>query len=151
MHGGKLALQSPRSAKIHSTEKWTSVFIIFTSIYCRAHVSRFQQLLKYMHLVRLASSRCAVGNMGWKNYDEQFRLRKVSDPSSSWGVVDTELWLLYIGGGNTNTTSQLAGSGGISLTFEFEMLLLQLHWQLFSLGLSFRSFLFELWEDSSFN
>lgn len=70
MHDGKLALQSPRSAKIHSTEKWTSVFIIFTSIYCRAHVSRFQQLLKYMHLVRLASSRCAVDNMGWKNYDD---------------------------------------------------------------------------------
>lgn len=44
----------------------------------------------------------------------QFRLRKVSDPSSSWRVVDTELWLLYIGGGNTNTTSQLGGSASHS-------------------------------------
>jgi len=112
MHDGKLALQSHRTAKIHSIDQWTSVFLIFTSIYCRVHVSRFQELLKYMHLVRLASSRYVVGNMGWKNYDEQFRLRKVSDPSNSWGVVDTELWLLYIGSGNINTTSQFAGSRG---------------------------------------
>jgi hypothetical protein len=51
-----------------------------------------------------------LGNMDWNNYDEHFSLRKVSDPSSSWGVVDTELCLLYIGSGNINTISQLAGS-----------------------------------------
>jgi hypothetical protein len=59
MHDGQLALQSLRSAQIHSIDQWTSIFILFTSIYCHVHVSRFQELLKYMHLVRLAFSRCA--------------------------------------------------------------------------------------------
>lgn len=29
-------------------------------------------------------------------YDEQFRLRMARDPSSSWAVVDPELWLIYM-------------------------------------------------------
>ena len=30
------------------------------------------------------------------NYDEQYRLRKATSPSSSWGVVDVELWMLCV-------------------------------------------------------
>jgi hypothetical protein len=29
-------------------------------------------------------------------YDEQFRLKKSKNPSSSWGVIDNELWLIYL-------------------------------------------------------
>ena len=54
----------------------------------------FQDLLKYMQSVRLGSKRC-VG-LGWKAYDEQFRLRKVQGPTSSWAAIDTELWLLLM-------------------------------------------------------
>jgi hypothetical protein len=32
----------------------------------------------------------------WVNYDEQYRLRKATSPSSSWGVVDMELWMLCV-------------------------------------------------------
>ena len=45
-------------------------------------------------MVRLGASRCA--NLGWKMYDEQFRLRKTQDPACSWSLVDYELWLIYM-------------------------------------------------------
>ncbi|VDI64654.1 Hypothetical predicted protein [Mytilus galloprovincialis] len=34
--------------------------------------------------------------LGWKLYDEQFRLRRSQEPAGSWSVIDTELWLLYM-------------------------------------------------------
>ncbi|CAG2243366.1 unnamed protein product [Mytilus edulis] len=46
-----------------------------------------------MHSIRLGAKRCALG---WKSYDEQFRLRMSQDPAGSWAVVDPELWLLYM-------------------------------------------------------
>ncbi|CAG2224906.1 unnamed protein product [Mytilus edulis] len=39
--------------------------------------------------------------MGWKNYDEQYRLRKAHEPSSLWSNIDNELWLLYMQPVNT--------------------------------------------------
>ena len=47
-----------------------------------------------MHTVRMAASRDYP--QGWVNYDEQYRLRKALSPSSSWGVVDMELWMLCV-------------------------------------------------------
>ena len=47
-----------------------------------------------MHTVRMAASRGYF--LGWVNYDEQYRLRKATSPSSSWGVVDMELWMLCV-------------------------------------------------------
>jgi hypothetical protein len=35
-------------------------------------------------------------SLGWVNYDEQYRLRKATSPSSSCGVVDMELWMLCV-------------------------------------------------------
>lgn len=102
IHEGKLVLQAPPNrSKIHSVEQWTTAFILFTSIYCKAHPQRLQELLKYMHTVRLCASRC-YQNQGWKSYDEQYRMRKARDPSSSWANVDVELWLMYVGSKNTN-------------------------------------------------
>jgi hypothetical protein len=91
----ELILQPDQNYKnIFSIDTWTTAFIIFTSIYCSAHPEKFQDLLKYMSIVRLGASRCA--NLGWKMYDEQFRLRKAQDPSNSWSLVDYELWLIYM-------------------------------------------------------
>ena len=47
-----------------------------------------------MLLPLLCPKRC-VG-LDWKAYDEQFRLRKAQDPTSSWAAIDTELWLLLM-------------------------------------------------------
>jgi len=92
---GQLSIQPKQpETKIVSIEMWTDSFLIFISIYCSAHPSLFQDLLKYMKSVRLGSKRC-VG-LGWKAYDEQFRLRMAQDPTSSWAAIDTELWLLLM-------------------------------------------------------
>ena len=73
---------------------WTDAFLIDTSICLTIHVSRFQELLKYMQTIRLGAKRNT--GFGWKLYDEQFRLRKAQEPVSSWAIIDTELWLLYM-------------------------------------------------------
>ena len=93
---GELILQPDQNyKKIFSTDTLTTAFIIFTSMYCSsAHPEKIQGLLKYMSMVRLGASRCA--NLGWKMYDEQFRLRKAQDPASCWSLVDYELWLIYM-------------------------------------------------------
>jgi hypothetical protein len=46
------------------------------------------------HTVRMAAIRDY--SLGWVNYDEQYRLRKATSPSSSCGVVDMELWMLCV-------------------------------------------------------
>ena len=48
----------------------------------------------YMQTVRMAASRRVNG--GWVQHDEQFRLWKARCPTSSWEVVDMELWLLCV-------------------------------------------------------
>jgi len=53
-----------------------------------------QGLLKYMHDVKLGASRST--GLGWREYDQQFRLKKARLPSTSWGQVDQELWLIYM-------------------------------------------------------
>lgn len=58
-------------------------------------------------MARLGVKRCS--GLGWKIYDEQFRLRKPLDPTSSWSVVDLDLWLLYMNNmtnGSTNAINQ---------------------------------------------
>jgi hypothetical protein len=72
----------------------TDTFLIDTSIFLTLHVSRFQELLKYIQTIRLGVKRNA--GFGWKLYDEQFRLRKTQQPACSWDIIDTELWLLYM-------------------------------------------------------
>jgi len=91
---GELLIETKQQhKKIVNIETWTDAFLIFTSIYCTAHSLKFQDLLKYIHCIRLGSKRCSGG---WKAYDEQFRGRMAQDASSSWAVVDPELWLIYM-------------------------------------------------------
>ena len=90
---GEILVQQKQQNKILSIESWTDAFIIYSSIYCRAHPDNYIDMLKYMHTIRLAAKR---STNGWKFYDEQFRLRKSQDPSSSWALIDQELWLLYL-------------------------------------------------------
>ncbi|CAG2245488.1 unnamed protein product [Mytilus edulis] len=97
---GEFILQPiSQQSKITNIEKWTDAFIIFIYIYCAVHVNRFKELLKYMHTIRLGAQRNQ--GMGWKNYDEQYRLRKAHEPSSLWSNIDNELWLLYMQPVNT--------------------------------------------------
>ena len=35
-------------------------------------------------------------SLGFKEYDQQFRMKLSNNPAGTWGVVDPELWLLYV-------------------------------------------------------
>lgn len=110
---GLLVVQSkPFTTKITDINQWTDAFLIFASIFSSAHPESTSGLFKYMHTVRLGARRSS--GLGFKFYDEQYRLRKASNPSSSWGLVDQELWLLYMFYGQQSGTPSLY-SGGRSL------------------------------------
>ena len=67
-----------------------------------AHTDTFADMLKYMSVIRLGAKRSTVG---WKLYDEQFRLRRAKNPACSWATIDAELWLLYMHGSLTPLAS----------------------------------------------
>ena len=75
--------------------------------------SKAKEYLKYMHNIRLASSRSS--NNGWVIYDEQFRLKKVRYPSSSWGLIDQELWILYVATNNASSANNASHIRGLNM------------------------------------
>jgi hypothetical protein len=73
-----------------------ALLLVYASIFLEAHSQRTLDLFKYISTIRTASKRHF--GLGWKHYDQQFRLRLTSDPTGiSFGNIDYELWLLYIG------------------------------------------------------
>jgi len=72
-----------------------------------------------MNTIRMAAKRCGPNNFGWKNYDEQFRLKIAGNPSASWGEIDLEFWLIYVNN-NTQVGVQLnTGSQPIHKCYAF--------------------------------
>ena len=98
---GNIISQPKPTTRITSIEKWTDAFLIYFSIYTAVHPLRSQQLIKYMHDVRLG----AQNSNGWVSYDEQFRLRIAHNPSRNWGILDNELWLLYMTANSNKSSS----------------------------------------------
>ncbi|XP_048243033.1 uncharacterized protein LOC125375967 [Haliotis rufescens] len=83
---------SRQSKDIQSVKEWTTAFIIFVSIYLEKFPESHQQMLKYLHTIRLAASR----GQCWQNYDKQFRLRISRSTDKAWGTINAELWMLYM-------------------------------------------------------
>lgn len=104
-HTGELVLKPFTSKRqINDIESWTDAILIYSSIYLSAHPDKIQDMLKYIHTIRTAASR--HGSTGWKNYDQQFRLRLARDPLSlSYGKIDYELWLMFMNA-SSGTTSR---------------------------------------------
>lgn len=101
---GQIIAQPKHNHRLATIEKWADAFIIYACIYLTAHPSKTHQLFKYMHDVRLGAEK----SQGWVTYDEQYRLRMAINPSNNWGVIDSELWLVYMTPGiqsNTNRPS----------------------------------------------
>ncbi len=80
--------------EIRSPVTWSTAFLIFMSIFLEKHLTRAQQLLKYMHVVRQAAK--DFPGFGWREYDRQFRLRQEKDPLRDWAELDGELWMLLL-------------------------------------------------------
>jgi len=92
---GELVLQTKQQSKIYTVEQWTDAFLVFFCIFILAHPDKTQELLKYMNNIRIAEKRCGKG-IGWKLYDENFRLKMAQNCNVSWGKIDLELWLLFV-------------------------------------------------------
>ncbi|XP_062605043.1 uncharacterized protein LOC134266847 [Saccostrea cucullata] len=100
---GRLCVVKRKQNSQLSIEKWTSANMIYTSIIFEHSEAKAQEMLKYMRDIRLAASR----SYNWYKYDEQFRLRRVSNPTMSWGEIHSEFWLMYVSNqSNFNYTSQ---------------------------------------------
>ena len=87
---------NPGRKRIESFGLWQSTFHTFMTIYLQQHTQRYAELLKYCEIVRTASIQ--FGGMGWKMYDQQFRLKQERTPSRSWAEIDMELWVTVASG-----------------------------------------------------
>ena len=84
---------------------------MFSSVFLSVHPEKTQDLLKYMHVVRMAAAR--FGGRGWLEYDRQFRMRQRSHPSRSLAVINSELWAMFvIAPGSPHVGSGGQGAGG---------------------------------------
>lgn len=109
----QLCSRSKSSIKFITIEKWTDAFLVYVSIFTAVHSDKTQDLLKYMHDIRVGAGR----SVGWKQYDEQFRLKMAMDPSKSWAVVDSELWVIYMVG--PSNSSPVSGFYGVNKCYAF--------------------------------
>ena len=92
---GQLLLKdAKKKPQITSILGWTDAFLVLSSIFIGAHPGRAQELLKYMHVIRMAAARFA--GRGWMEYDRQFRLRQQFHPNRSWAIINGELWALFV-------------------------------------------------------
>ncbi len=93
MENGSMVLRQKesRTKKIDSFERWCAAFHTYMSIYIAKQPARAIEMLKYIETIRLAAAQ--FPGLGWRHYDEQFRLQLESYPSRSWGEVNMELWV----------------------------------------------------------
>ncbi len=91
---------SAHPRKLQTIDHWTSAFHTFMAVFTVRHPNRFGELLKYSESIRLAAAQ--FPGLGWRSYDEQFRLRQEVHPSRSWAVLDSELWLTVAAAASTS-------------------------------------------------
>ena len=78
-------------------------------------------MFKYIHTIRYGASR-TVG-LAFKCYDEQFCIKKGRNQDMPLGVVDWDLWLMYMYKNMTSRSSkqlspaQIVGGGGDTSVF----------------------------------
>lgn len=84
---GNIVLRGPGPRRrIDSIETWTDAFLVFTHIFTKTHPTRHHELLAYMRNIRRAAK---YGGVGYKIYDEKFRLAQADAPGRSWAAIDS--------------------------------------------------------------
>jgi hypothetical protein len=91
INGGQISVVQQKQILITNIHVWTSAFMVFMDVLLQKWPNHGQELLKYMHTNRLASSRGS--SLGCVSYDEQYTLRKARSSQSSWASIDMELWV----------------------------------------------------------
>ncbi|KAJ8320014.1 hypothetical protein KUTeg_001601 [Tegillarca granosa] len=79
--------------KISNIDKWTDAFILFMHVYLQRYPNRALELTQYIAIIRDAAKR--TGGLGWRDYDEQFRLRQAIN-YRPWSQLNSDLWLRLI-------------------------------------------------------
>ncbi len=78
---GNIVLRGPGpKRKIDSIETWTDAFIVFIHIFSKAHPTHQSELLAYLRCIGRAAK---YGGIGYKFYDEKFRLAQADNPGRS--------------------------------------------------------------------
>ena len=113
LKGGTITVVNKKSDSIINIHNWTAAFIIYMNILLEKWPSKAKEYLKYMHNIRLASSRSS--NNGWVIYDEQLRSKRVCYPSSSWCLIDQELWILYVATNNSSCANNASHIRGLNI------------------------------------
>ncbi|KAK3102702.1 hypothetical protein FSP39_013266 [Pinctada imbricata] len=113
---GELIIKPKTNQKIATIARWTDAILTFSSNYLSAHPKKTQEILKYMHDVRIGAER--GGN--FIKYDEQFRLRQSFEQSASWENIDSKLWLMYMSGNSHTNTPQTQTTKGKCFAFNFQ-------------------------------
>lgn len=81
-----------------------------------------------MNTIRTAAQRSR--NFNWLNYDIQFRLKCFRNHTVDWGIIDVELWLLYVAQGSFLTSPQMSNfSNKSAKCFEFHIQRLYLYYK----------------------
>ena len=78
--------------KITNKDDWSSAFIRYIAVYCDKNPAKIVAVCRYFDTVRLAADK--FGGLGWRAYDEQFRLLVAENPEKDWAHIDNHLWLL---------------------------------------------------------
>jgi len=78
--------------RITNANDWTSCFVRYMGIYCDRNPAKIAAVCRYVDTVRLAAEK--FGGLGWRAYDEQFRLLVAENPDKDWAHIDNHLWLL---------------------------------------------------------
>ena len=78
--------------KIMNKDDWTTAFIRYMSVYLDKNPRKNIALLRYLDNVRLAADK--FGGLGWRAYDEQFRLSVSDNPEKYWAPINNHLLLI---------------------------------------------------------
>ena len=78
--------------RITNANDWSSCFVRYMGIYCDRNPAKIAAVCRYFDTVRLAAEK--FGGLGWRAYDEQFRLLVAENPEKDWAHIDNHLWLL---------------------------------------------------------
>lgn len=82
---------SSRSKLITNIDRWLSAFFVYMSIFLQKFPGRAIELIKYADLIRKLARR--FQGLGWAYYDREFRLGQALEPSRSWAMYDSDLFL----------------------------------------------------------
>ena len=90
------ALTKPRRRVVSDIVEWLQCFGTYIAIISRKQPTRVIDLLGYQSLIIQAYQEHEGDR--WLGYDRRFRQQAAATPSTTWSIVDTNLWNLAFSG-----------------------------------------------------